>query len=239
MPDSNAPDPDGAEPAADANNADADNGEATRVRLINATIELLNNGGNHALRVADVAKDTGVAVSTIYAHFRDRTDLVAAARLAQFRAHAEEALRAVDDVLDQPGEEPREMLAEVALWPTLRAPDDPESRVRRWDRVEAIADSRHIPALAEQLEGLQSELSGRATELVERAQRGGLLDPELDPAAIAMLTQVVRLGLVLWDLSPGARPTPENWTRLIERIILVGLAPAAEGRGEAADQPTS
>lgn len=216
--------------------ADGDGAEATRTRLINATIERLNNGGNHALRVADVAKDTGVAVSTIYAHFRDRTDLVAAARLAQFRAHAEEALRAVDELLDRPDGSDGATLASVALWPTLRDPDDPAGRLRRWDRIEAIADSRHMPALAEQLEDLQSTLSHHATDLVMRAQEARFLDPELDPAAVAMLTQVLRLGLVLWDLSPGARPTPENWARLIERIVQVGLAPDAERAG---NQPRS
>lgn len=190
--------------------------EATRARLIDVTIELLNGNGNHALRLADVARETGVAVSTIYAHFRDRTDLVAAARLQQFKSHADDALRSVDDHIDHADD--LDGLVRAALWPSLRSPEDEDARVRRWDRIEAIADARHIPELAAQLEELQSTLTRRAADITERAQRAGLVDPSLDAAAIGLLTQVLRLGLTLWDLSGDAKPSPEAWGRLLDRI---------------------
>ena len=195
---------------------------ATRERLVDATIELLAQRGNHALRLADVAKETGVAVSTIYAHFRDRTDLVAAARLKQFRAHASEALKTVDLGLLSDGS--WDGFVDVVFWPSLRSPDDAEGRVRRWDRIEAMADSRHIPALAEQLTALQSELSLSAADLARRAQDKGWVDEELDPLAISLLTQVLRLGLALWDISGEARPTEEAWSQVMHRV-LGALAP--------------
>ena len=196
--------------------------EATRERLIDATIELLAKRGNHALRLADVAKETGVAVSTIYAHFRDRTDLVAAARLKQFKAHADEALKTVELGLQVMGE--RSEFAGVVFWPSLRYPTEEEGRTRRWDRIEAMADSRHIPELAEQLTELQSTLSLRAADLARRAQEQGWVDPALDPLAISLLTQVLRLGLALWDLSGEAQPTEEAWAELMDRM-LVAIAP--------------
>ena len=58
----------------------------------------------------------------------------------------------------------------------------------------------------------------RATELTERGQELGLVDPTLDAAALAMLTQVVRLGLALWDISGDAAPTPEAWADLLDRL---------------------
>ncbi len=201
--------------------------DSTRERLIEVTIQLLDERGNHALRLADVAREAGVAVSTIYAHFRDRTDLVAAARLVQFKAHADVALEMVEHSLaamSTSGD-----LASAALWPTLRSPDDEQSRSRRWDRIEAIADARHIPELSAQLEAMQSTLTARATELARRGQELGMIDPDLDPAAIALLTQVLRLGLALWDLSGDARPSLEAWTGLLDRIggiILVDPAGA-------------
>jgi AcrR family transcriptional regulator len=228
--------------------------EATRERLVDATIDLLNRGGNHSLRLADVAKETGVAISTIYAHFRDRTDLVATARLRQFREHADQALQFVDAGLDR---DDVTDLAALVFWPSLRSPDDPSARARRWDRIEAIADARHIPELAEQLEELQVRLTRRTTELAGRAQERGLIDPTLDPAALALLTQVLRLGLALWDLSGDARPTPEAWLQLMERVavavttgrpeealpegFLPPAAPADDtaGSGPAAGQPRS
>jgi AcrR family transcriptional regulator len=191
--------------------------EATRERLIDATIELLAARGNHALRLADVAKETGVAVSTIYAHFRDRTDLVAAARLKQFKAHADEALRTVELGLEAIGD--RSEFAGLVFWPSLRSPTEEEGRNRRWDRIEAMADSRHIPELADQLTQLQSALSLSATELSRRAQEQGWIDPQLDPVALSLFTQVLRLGLALWDISGDAQPSEEAWSELMGRLL--------------------
>ncbi len=190
--------------------------DSTRERLIEVTIQLLDQRGNHALRLADVAREAGVAVSTIYAHFRDRTDLVAAARLVQFKAHADVALEVVEQALI--AVDSTDELAAAALWPTLRSPDDEQGRSRRWDRIEAIADARHIPELAAQLEALQSTLTARATDLTRRGQELGMVDPDVDPAAVALFTQVMRLGLALWDLSGDARPSTEAWSALLDRI---------------------
>jgi AcrR family transcriptional regulator len=190
--------------------------EATRQRLIDVTTELLNEGGNHSLRLADVARATGVAVSTIYAHFKDRTDLVAAARLEQFRSHAQEAMGEVSGAIVNA--ERLEDVAQAAFWPTLASPDHDDARLRRWDRIEAIADARHIPALCEGLEELQGGLNRQGAELVRRAQDVALVDPELDPTAVALLTQVLRLGLVLWDVSGDGRPEAEAWRTVIMRI---------------------
>jgi AcrR family transcriptional regulator len=195
----------------------SDDSEATRDRLVDVTIQLLNERGNHALRLADVARESGVAVSTIYAHFRDRTDLVAAARLVQFRSHAEGAIDRVADVIEPSLSSAGFM--ESAMWPSLLDPDDPDARTRRWDRIEAIADSRHIPELASQLQDLQSALNKQVIELVRRGQDLGVIDPNLDPSAVAMLSQVLRLGLALWDISGDTRPETENWADMISRLF--------------------
>ncbi|MDQ2677167.1 MAG: TetR/AcrR family transcriptional regulator [Actinomycetota bacterium] len=207
--------------------------DSTRERLIEVTIQLLDQRGNHALRLADVAREAGVAVSTIYAHFRDRTDLVAAARLVQFKAHADVALEMVETALVSINTS--DDLAAAAFWPSLRSPDDEQSRSRRWDRIEAIADARHIPELSAQLEEMQTTLTARATELARRGQELGMVDPEVDPAALALLTQVLRLGLALWDLSGDARPSLEAWTDLLDRIGHIVLVDPAD----AAAQPRS
>ncbi len=196
--------------------------ELTKDRLVEVTMQLLDREGNHALRLAEVAAESGVAVSTIYAHFRDRTDLVATARLRQFRAHANEAIAAVDVALRDGGDP--ESFAAAAMWPSLLDPEDAAGKVRRWDRIEAIADSRHIPELATQLETMQSDLNERVTALIEHAQRLGVVDDGLDPSAIAMLSQVIRLGLALWDISGDSRPDPEAWEKVVTTIFEAVLA---------------
>jgi AcrR family transcriptional regulator len=194
-----------------------DDGDATRDRLIDVTIQLLNQRGNHALRLADVARESGVAVSTIYAHFRDRTDLVAAARLVQFQSHAEGAIERLADAIAPTLTS--EGFVESASWPSLLDPNDPEARTRRWDRIEAIADSRHIPELAGQLTDLQSVLNKQVVELVRQGQELGLVDRTLDAEAVAMLSQVARLGLALWDISGDTRPDPAAWAEVVARVF--------------------
>ena len=194
-----------------------DDSEATRDRLIDVTIQLLDERGNHALRLADVARESGVAVSTIYAHFRDRTDLVAAARLVQFRSHSEGAIDRLADSIEPSLTSTG--FVESALWPSLLDPDDPEARTRRWDRIEAIADSRHIPELASQLQDLQSALNKQVVELVRRGQDLGVVDPSIDASALAMLSQVLRLGLALWDISGDTRPETEAWARTVNHVF--------------------
>ncbi len=194
-----------------------DDTEATRDRLIDVTIQLLAERGNHALRLADVARESGVAVSTIYAHFRDRTDLVAAARLVQFQSHSEGALDRVADAIEP--SLTSTAFVESAMWPSLLDPDDPYARDRRWDRIEAIADSRHIPELAGQLQDLQSALNKQVIELVRRGQDLGVVDPSIDASSIAMLSQVLRLGLALWDISGDTRPETEAWARTVNHVF--------------------
>ncbi len=194
-----------------------DDSEATRDRLIDVTIQLLDARGNHALRLADVARESGVAVSTIYAHFRDRTDLVAAARLVQFRSHSEGAIDRLADSIEPSLTSTG--FVESAVWPSLLDPDDPEARTRRWDRIEAIADSRHIPELASQLQDLQSALNKQVVELVRRGQDLGVVDPSIDASALAMLSQVLRLGLALWDISGDTRPETEAWARTVNHVF--------------------
>ncbi|MHB1138732.1 MAG: TetR/AcrR family transcriptional regulator [Microthrixaceae bacterium] len=194
-----------------------DDSEATRDRLIDVTIRLLDERGNHALRLADVARESGVAVSTIYAHFRDRTDLVAAARVVQFRSHSAGALDRVADAIEP--SLTSAAFVESAMWPSLLDPDDPDARTRRWDRIEAIADSRHIPELAGQLHDLQSALNKQVIELVRRGQDLGVVDPAIDASSIAMLSQVLRLGLALWDISGDTRPETEAWARTVNHVF--------------------
>ena len=209
-------------PSAEGEAVDSDQ---TKQRLIDVTITLLNQQGNHSLRLADVARDAGVAVSTIYAHFRDRTDLVAAARLQQFKAHADRALDQVAGSLG-PSLQPDGFI-DVAAWPTLVNPEDAEAKVRRWDRIEAIADSRHIPDLARQLEEPQSTLNRTVIDFIREGQDLGWIESDIDPAAVAMFTQVLRLGLVHWEISGDTRPDPEAWDALIRKVFGSILADGA------------
>lgn len=53
--------------------------QETRKHLLNTVLDLLMEGGDTALRMADVAKAAGVTRQTVYDHFRARSDMLIAA----------------------------------------------------------------------------------------------------------------------------------------------------------------
>lgn len=208
--------------------------EDTRDRLIDVTMRLLGDSGDHSLRLADVARDASVAVSTIYAHFRDRTDLVAAARLRTYRNHAEATLSELQAATEAAVSV--DAFREATEWPRLADPTDPDARERRWDRVEAMADTRHLPALAASVGQLQSEIDGATAELIRSGQELGALDPTLDPTAVALLWQALQLGLAIQDVAgTHEAPDPDAWNHVLARVseALAGDRVDAAGTSDA------
>jgi AcrR family transcriptional regulator len=191
--------------------------EDTRDRLVEVTMRLLGDSGDHSLRLADVAREASVAVSTIYAHFRDRTDLVAAARLRTYRNHAEATmseLRTATEAADSV-----DAFRTASGWPRLADPTDPDARERRWDRVEAMAVTRHLPDLAASVGQLQSEIDAATVELIRTGQDLGAVDSTLDPSAVALLWQALQLGLAIQDVAgTHEAPDPEAWDQVLARV---------------------
>ena len=58
----------------------------TRAKLIEVASVLLASEGEAGIRLADVAKKAKVRQSTIFYHFKDRTDLIEAAQLERYRS---------------------------------------------------------------------------------------------------------------------------------------------------------
>jgi AcrR family transcriptional regulator len=199
-----------------------------RQRLLDVTRTMLEEKGEQALRVVEVADAAGVSMGTIYSYFENRRALVAAVRLEQYRSWVVESLedisRAVDalDAGNGPG------AAVGALSQFVILPTDPVARAHREVRLDAIAASHHEPELAASLQELHHDLDARARSLVARVQEMGLVDPSLDPAAVALLLQAVPLGLALADLDPDHAPSPESWIALMTKVAGALLAPGSE-----------
>lgn len=66
----------------------SDRGEGTRERLLNAAVELLEEGGYAAASVAAITERAGVAAGALYRHFPSKAELF----VEVFRKMAEEAL---------------------------------------------------------------------------------------------------------------------------------------------------
>lgn len=60
--------------------------EDRRQRILDATVELAEKGGFEAVRLRDVASVSGVALGTVYRHFRSKEDLLVGALSREMEA---------------------------------------------------------------------------------------------------------------------------------------------------------
>lgn len=187
----------------------------TRRRILDATIAIIDEQGERAVRVADVARAAGIVTSAIYHHFRDRNALVNAARADQYRGRLLSDALALDDVLalDDSG---RQAAALAAL---VVRPDDPDRQKHRWDRIAALAAAEHHPDLRDELAELQRAVTDRYTAVVDQAKEQGWIDAEVDSRSVAVLLQAVSLGLVVADLDADRPLDPDAWLDLLTRVV--------------------
>lgn len=190
--------------------------DATRQRVLDVTIELLEAAGEGQVRIADVSARADVSVGAIYHHFRDREHLVASARAEQFRRRAtldvaafEHATSGIAD-LDQ-------HLATVAA--VLRGMADADRRTVRWDRLSALAATRYDPEVATEVGEVQHQLTAALTGWIQRSQSRGWLASDLDAATLAVLLQAALVGMVVVDVDEARPVTHEAVVELILRML--------------------
>ena len=72
---------------------------ATRERVIEVVIALLEEGGEAAVRIEEVRRRSGVSIGSLYHHFADRDGLIAAGQLRRFARFAEAEIAALSDIV--------------------------------------------------------------------------------------------------------------------------------------------
>ncbi len=188
----------------------------TRRRLLETGMDLFARQGVAATRASDVAAEAGVAVGTLYLHFKDKQGLLRA-------------------ILREGVEELMTALQEMALSP---APD-PVAAVRAQTEMMVHFAESH-PGLCRVLfdpESIRTNISTEVTELLvsmqERRLReripDGLVTADIDPVVAAhgvvgMLLQV----LDWWTRNPGAA-TADTVIETLTRLRLSGLYQYGKG----------
>ncbi len=141
-------------------------GVETRIRIMDAAVECLAEGGIDAVRVAKVAQKAGVSSALVHYHFSTREELLAEALESSFRIAGDvrattkygagtalERLRQkIEESLPFPGRRQREWELWVELW--LRAVREPALR----STAAAVYRQLHESLLALLIEGAQDGL---------------------------------------------------------------------------------
>lgn len=179
----------------------APRGEAARQRIIDATREILLDGGLEAFNVEAVANASGAARSTIYRHWPEPRDLAVETLTSMARDFP------VPDTGGLRGDLER-MVA--MLRPIL---DDPRTRRLLLDVTRAAAEDAELErirqkAIADRRQPLQL--------ILQRAIARGEIDPEIDMAlAMHLVEGPLMSATVLQNLPIG----DETISSLVDRIV--------------------
>jgi AcrR family transcriptional regulator len=172
-------------------------GAATVRRVLKVVEEILDEGGEPSLRLADVSRRANVSIGSLYHHFESREGLIRAARQDQFLQslpYDAERVTALLGSATTPAEF-AEGLTEI-----LRETQSPRRAPNRLRRVELIGAAVSRPELLEAISAQQTAITDIAETMAMEFQRRGLLREGVDPRTLSLFIQATTLGRVLGDL---------------------------------------
>jgi len=192
-------------------------------RIIAEARSIIEQRGEAALRVTELAERCEVAVGLLYHYFKDRNDIIANVRAQQF---VEIAARDIDNFMNAVTANTTSTDLGNDTISIFGGVEEPQRVVSRWNRLAVLSAARHNPDLWNRIADEQAKLNDALVSTIELGQSMGLVDSTLDAKAIALMVEAIPLGLVLADLSPDRRPSPEAWRDLAIRVIF-SFAPDA------------
>jgi len=174
---------------------------STRDRVIDVVLELLEEGGEVAVRIDEVHDRSGVSVGSLYHHFGDRDGLIVAAQLRRFARYAEAEIVALSSIVERASNvaEFRRAVRQLTLH------TGSELRVaERWGRIGVLGSTVGRPALLHEVRIVQTRLTDEFQAHVAQGQARGFFRSDLDARAIALFVESYSLGLALNELDEHA-----------------------------------
>ena len=184
---------------------------------------MIEESGDNAFRVTDLAARCNVAIGLLYHYYKDRDGLIAAVRESQFLAHIESDVANLSNIVSKEGD------LDAVLKILVEDFCNPHSSLRnefRLDRMDALVAARHNPDLLQRLTDAEARLSSEIVATVQQAKLDGLVDPDVDDKALAFMLEVIPLGTALSNVYGEYMPDPEAWQALLTRMLVSLLPPA-------------
>jgi len=188
---------------------------STRDRVLDVVLDLLEEGGEAAVRIDDIKGRSGVPIGSIYHHFDNREGLIAAAQVRRFARYAEAEIAALSEIVRRS----RDVEHFRASVRHLTLQSASEVRVaERWARVAVLASTRGRPELEEEIRTIQTRLTDEFQAHVSEGQARGYFRSDLDARALALFIEAYSLGLVLNEVDERA-VSEGDWERVVWSVI--------------------
>lgn len=203
---------------ASAKKDDADNGDRRR-EILRAAIEVFASKGYHGCRIADVAKQAGVAYGLVYHYFKNKEELLESVFQASFGRFA----HAVDGLIS--GEGPvvpmLERIVDFAFDAYLADPRGVKVLIFEIVRSPVFREAAHVSVLQHTMEA--------TARLIARGQKQGELRDDVAPfVASSILYGAIETALTTFVLGAVSAQSAEGVAKAkrdLLSVFLQGMAP--------------
>jgi AcrR family transcriptional regulator len=155
----------------------------TRTRLIEATIDAINVGGEASVRVHNVAEIAEVREPSVYHFFKNRKELVDVAQAERYRRSYIEMFlpfRAMVEMATNAQEFENALRQLFAAVARIERYEARATRINVWGSAQS---SKH---LAEVVNQVNEEVSGQFGALIAECQQKGWVRKDLDPTMLGL-----------------------------------------------------
>lgn len=171
-----------------------------RTKMIDATIKMMEDGGEAAVRVAKIAEIIGVTEPLVYHHFKNRAALVTAAytewyqRCQDLEVPVEQLLAMVNN------QDEYERALRASLTWSYKSARIAARRVR----LSVIGAAQTNPELAEEVNRVNRLFLSSMARTMEHAQNNGWVRKDLDPLVTAYWLHGQINGRVIAEMDEGS-----------------------------------
>ena len=198
-------------------------GKGTQQRILDSVVAVINDHGERAVRVQDVAQAAGVTKPSVYHFFGSREGLIEAAQAERYR-------RDIFIFSIEVGNEVKMCATREEFYDLARrlliAASDPQRDVFVRRRVEILGSAMTRPFLQEKLAVAQGEIDEALASALMFAQEMSWIPHDLDLRVFSTWLSGQLNGRVLLTLHPG-RVNRSVWTKLFIDGVLAVLGDSA------------
>ena len=184
-------------------------------KILHAAIEMIEAGGEAAVRVNELAHNAGLAVTAVYHYFGDRDGLIAAAQATRYIRSARDFMTSHATAVRacQSRDELR-----MYLHTFLEEVFSPSRADARWSRVNVLGSAYARPALQRAISEEQNSMFADTEQLWSEVKDKGFIRRDVDPAVIGPWYLSVITGRVIIEI-PGTEVNSDAWNNLMYSIL--------------------
>ncbi|MEY2974496.1 MAG: hypothetical protein RIR49_916 [Actinomycetota bacterium] len=188
---------------------------ATRRRILDETIKVIEADGDPAVRVAMVAHAAGVTQGMVTYHFRTRSRLIAEAHAERFSATMTDDISLAVQAMETVTTREQAMALVGNLTASVLSAARAEARRKRVSVLGyAIADHE----LAAEVSAIQTRLFDEFTKVFDLAIERGLIRPGLTSRALVTMISAYSFGLIITDFD-ATPPSSDELAAVIKAFI--------------------